>query len=433
MAAESDGLPNHWDIRRLDQVATIVDSLHKTPTYSDAGRPMIRVIDVQGGFLKTADALRVSDDVFDEFTRRYKPKRGDIVFSRVGSYGNASYVNTDEGFCLGQNTALLSPRINGRFLHLFLQSADARRQIDELAVGSTQKTVSLKSIAALQIPVPPRDELEAIAAVLGALDDKIELNRRMNATLEAMAQTLFQSWFVDFDPVRTELDGRKPAGLDSATAALFPNEFEDWELGPIPKDWRVGKIHDILTFSRSTVDPSETPNDLFAHYSLPAFDEGRTPKIEPGSEIKSQKLAVPPDAALLSKLNPHIPRIWFPDVSGDARAVCSTEFLVAAAKPGFSREFLFCLFTSNQFGTEYATLVTGTTGSHQRVKGESVLEIKLVVPPTEIVERFSSIVIPIFQKVALQIRESTTLATIRDALVPRLLNGELRVNKNLSD
>jgi type I restriction enzyme S subunit len=135
----------------------------------------------------------VTEDVFQEFTRRYAPKRGDIVFSRVGSYGNASYANTDVPFCLGQNTALLSPRINGRFLHLFLQSTDAQRQIEQVVVGSTQKTISLKSISALQVPIPPAEELEAIAHILGTLDDKIELNRRMSETLEAMARALFKS------------------------------------------------------------------------------------------------------------------------------------------------------------------------------------------------------------------------------------------------
>ena len=272
MEAEfSNGFPDHWSMQRLDQVATIIDSLHKTPTYSDAGHPMVRVTDVQGGFLKTADALRVSQDVFDEFTRRYKPKRGDIVFSRVGTYGNVSYVNTDEDFCLGQNTALLLPKINGRYLHLVLQSARARRQIDDLAVGSTQKTISLKSIAALQIPVPPCDELEAIAAELGALDDKIELNRRMNATLEAMARALFQSWFVDFDPVRAKLDGG-PTGLDSATAALFSNEFEDSELGPIPRGWTVAKLSNSFDLTMGQSPPGESYNEEGA--GLP-FYQGR--------------------------------------------------------------------------------------------------------------------------------------------------------------
>ena len=94
--------------------------------------------------------------------------------------------------------------------------------------------------------LPPLAEQKAIAAVLGALDDKIELNRRMNATLEAMARALFQSWFVDFDPVRAKLDGRQPTGLDPATAALFPNEFEDSELGPIPKRLGSASVDEIL-------------------------------------------------------------------------------------------------------------------------------------------------------------------------------------------
>ncbi len=222
MSERAQLLPESWEVRRLDEVATIIDSLHKTPSYSDVGNAMVRVTDVQGGFLDLTKTLRVSTEVFREFTRRYAPRKGDMVFSRVGSYGNISYARTDTPFCLGQNTALISPRINGRFLHLFLQSQEARWQIEQVVVGSTQKTISLKSISALQIPVPPPDEIEAIAAVLGALDDKIELNRRMNATLDAMARALFQSWFVDFDPVRAKLDSRQPPGLDPTTAALFP-------------------------------------------------------------------------------------------------------------------------------------------------------------------------------------------------------------------
>src|SRR5204863_6514313 len=106
-------------------------------------------------------------------------------------------------------------------------------------------------------PLPPLAEQEAIAAVLGALDDKIELNRRMNTTLEAMARALFQSWFVNFDPVRAKLDGRQPTGLDPATAALFPNEFEDSELGPIPKGWHIGKLGEVATNPRRTVRAHE--------------------------------------------------------------------------------------------------------------------------------------------------------------------------------
>ena len=137
--------------------------------------------------------------------------------------------------------------------------------------------------------LPPLAEQKAIAAVLGALDDKIELNRRMNATLEAMARALFQSWFVDFDPVRAKLDGRQPTGLDPATAALFPNEFEDSELGHIPKGWTLGKVGDLATLNRGAVNPGDFPTETFDHFSLPAFDAGRTPKVELGSAIMSNK------------------------------------------------------------------------------------------------------------------------------------------------
>jgi hypothetical protein len=200
---------------------------------------MVRVTDVQGGFLDLSKTLRVSEEVFHEFTRRYAPKKGDMVFSRVGSYGNVSYARTDTPFCLGQNTALISPHINGRFLHLFLQSAEARWQIEQVVVGSTQKTISLKSISALQIPIPPPDELEAIAAVLGALDDKIELNRRMNATLEAMARALFQSWFVDFDPVRAKLDGRPPP---LSTLPPPPSSPSTWKTPRLDTSRKVGRL-----------------------------------------------------------------------------------------------------------------------------------------------------------------------------------------------
>ena len=188
----------------------------------------------------------------------------------------------------------------------------------------------------------------------------------------------------------------------------------------------MGKVENILTFNRSTVDPSDFRDELFAHYSLPAFDEGRVPKLELGDAIKSQKLIVPPAAVLLSKLNPHIPRIWLPDVSAHNRALCSTEFLVAQPKAGSSRELLFCLFTSDAFASDYGTLVTGTTGSHQRVKGESVLQMKIVIPPAAIIGQFSTLAKPMFDKVIRNIRESATLAGIRDTLLPKLLSGELK-------
>ena len=260
MSLSSMNLPASWESPRLDEVADVIDSLHKTPKYSTDGYRMVRVTDVRGGFLDLSNAFFVTDEVFQEFSKRHKPQEGDIVFSRVGSYGNASYVKTDEPFCLGQNTAVIIPKINSRFLHQCLQSRVVKRQIEESAVGSTQKTISLKSINALRIPLPPESERDAIASILGALDDKIELNRRMNATLESLARAIFKSWFVDFDPVHANAirqnAGKTGAGQMPASSAiptthdpkvldLFPSTFQDSELGPIPEGWSAKPLSDV--------------------------------------------------------------------------------------------------------------------------------------------------------------------------------------------
>lgn len=279
------------------------------------------------------------------------------------------------------------------------------------------------------LPLPDLAEQKAIASVLGALDDKIELNRRMNANLEAMARALFKSWFVDFDPVRAKLDGRKPKGLDEPTAALFPDSFQDSKAGHIPDGWTIGMVNDLATLNRGAVSPCEFPAETFDHFSLPAFDDGRTPKAELGSAIMSNKFTVMPNSVLLSKLNPHIPRIWLPDLNPSRRSVCSTEFMVVCSKPDVSREYLFSLFTSAAFASIYGTLVTGTTGSHQRIRPESVLDMTIVIPSSLLVRRFTDIVKPMFDRVNRNTEQSLTLATLRDTLLPKLISGELSVDK----
>jgi len=320
-------------------------------------------------------------------------------------------------------------KCDSRFLLYSIQSDAVQHEIKvNEGTGSTVSNLRIPLLEALlPIPHPPLAEQKAIAAVLGALDDKIELNRRMNATLETMARALFQSWFVDFDPVRAKLDGGQPVGLDPGTAALFPDSFQDTEAGHIPNGWSVGRVADAYDFSRSSINPGGFAGETFDHYSLPAFDAGRTPKAELGSAIMSNKLVVTCNSVLLSKLNPHIPRIWLPDLHATRRSVCSTEFIVASTRLGYSREFLFSLFTSAAFASTFCTLVTGTTGSHQRLRPESVLDMKTVIPPSPLVEAFTAVAKPIFDKINRNIDQSRTLAILRYTLLPKLLSGQLQV------
>ena len=316
-------------------------------------------------------------------------------------------------------------KIDKRFLFYLLQTAEYRHEVLASATGSTVRHTSPGRILAYRAIIPPLPEQRAIASVLGTLDDLIELNRETNEILEEMARALFKSWFVDFDPVRAKLEGRPPAGMDAATAALFPDHFQDSELGQIPKGWEVGKVSDLATLGRVAVNPGRHPEEFFDHYSLPAFDDGRNPKTEIGSAIMSNKFLVEPDSVLLSKLNPHIPRVWLPDLDVKRRSVCSTEFMVARASAGVSREYLFSLFTNPYFASIYGTLVSGTTGSHQRISPDSFIAMQVVAPPIPLVKAFTDLVRPMFDTIHSNLRESRDLATLRDTLLPKLLSGEV--------
>jgi type I restriction enzyme S subunit len=424
-------MAGEWPKQALEEVAELTGGFaFKSEDYSPDGRFVLRTLNIKDDCsIHRDDAVFLPLEKCDLY-KRFELQEHDTLFVMVGAtLGKVGYVRRETlPALLNQNMWRIRGRdglCDKRYLHYAFRHTVLKSV--GWASGSARDFVRRDDYRTMEIPLPPLAEQRAIAGVLGALDDKIELNRRMNGTLESMARALFQSWFVDFDPVRAKLDGRQPAGLDPETAVLFPDSFEDSESGHIPKGWHVGRVAEVSDFSRSSINPAEFPGETFDHYSLPAYDEGRTPKGELGSGIMSNKLVVTPNSVLLSKLNPHIPRIWLPDLHEKRRSVCSTEFIVASTRLGFSCEFLFSLFTSAAFATTYGTLVTGTTGSHQRIRPESVLEMKTIIPPSELVEAYSNITKPMFDRVKRNITQSRTLATLRDALLPKLLSGELSV------
>jgi type I restriction enzyme S subunit len=293
--------------------------------------------------------------------------------------------------------------------------------------GSVAERLNLPTIRALPVCIPPLPEQDKIARTLGALDDKIELNRRMNETLESMARAIFKSWFVDFDPVRAKAEGRQPAGMDAETARLFPDSFTSTLEVDVPRSWLMAGLSTMVTVQREALDPGKYPDEVFDHFSIPAFDKGRTATPERGGVIKSIKFSLSRRVVLISKLNPQIPRAWLPNIRTTARALSSTEFIVTEPRTPFTREFVYCVFTSERFSESFAQLVTGTSGSHQRVKPDDFLKLTAVLPASSVVTRFTEVVEPILGRVMQNIEESLTLASVRDGLLPKLLSGELRV------
>lgn len=356
---------------------------------------------------------------------------GDIVFTQRGTLGQVSLVPDGkfERYLVSQSQMKLT--VNGdiadpTFFYYVFISDEQQEYVRQHAIQTGVPHTNLGILRGTPVPLPALSEQRAIAHVLGTLDDKIELNRRMSETLEAMARALFKSWFVDFDPVRAKAEGRDP-GLPKPLADLFPARLVDSELGEIPERWEVGRFGEVVEQLRDQENPLSFPDALFQHFSIPAFDDGQTAKTELGEGIKSLKSRVPAGVILMSKLNPEIERVWMVDLRPDNRAVCSTEFLVLRPRPPFTRGYAYCLARSPLFRQQIESLVTGTSKSHQRAQVDAILSLAVIKPPARVVAAFDRLASSMLAR-TLECRcDGRTLAALRDTLLPKLISGELRV------
>lgn len=220
---------------KLSEIAEVIDSLHKTPKYTDDpnGYPMVRVTDINSRVLNLTNTKKVSLEVYNEFSKKHKSKVGDIVFSRVGSYGRSSIVLSNDEFCLGQNTAFIVPSINSEFLHYYLNSPSAKEQIDSFVSGSTQPTVSLKSIKNIVIPTPENNEQKRIVAILGQVFADIEQARTKTEQNLKNARELFESYLqqafsnqIDNCMVRSMSDKTLLTMIDGDRGKNYPKKSE---------------------------------------------------------------------------------------------------------------------------------------------------------------------------------------------------------------
>ena len=381
---------------------------------------------------------RLSPDRLDQFSHPVYGSNGIIGFSeeinsdpntiivgRVGSYcGSLHY--SERSCWVTDNAIRANPieRNNAKFLYYLLQTL----RLNDRQTGSGQPLLNQTVLSSVPVIVPPPAEQHAIAHVLGTLDDKIELNRRMNETLEKMARALFKSWFVDFDPVRAKMEGRDPA-LPKHIADLFPDRLVESALGEIPEGWQVKLFGDIINRLGGNINPLTCPDTVFSHFSIPAYDKGQLPKQELGTEIKSTKTRVPSGAILLSKLNPEIERVWLVDVMDDEAAICSTEFLVLQGRTPIQRSYIYCLACNSFFREQIKSLVTGTSKSHQRAPASAITKLEVVFPPGSIAQMFESRASELFNRGLSCRREIKTLSALRDALLPRLISGEIRLRE----
>lgn len=376
-----------------DLCELVVDCKNRTPPEVAPGEEpagyAIGTPHIINGRISLANAKKVSRNTFDTWTARAVPQEGDVVLTREAPVGRVGRVEEGMKICLGQRTMLLRPdaqRTDSRYLHYLLLSSPIQDRLHSQGSGSTVAHLRVSQVRELRIPeVPTLGEQRRIGAALGALDDKITINKRIATAAEEITLAIASSM--------------------------------RW-------DRRV-RLGEICSLRKEQCTPQELDVDVVDHYSLPAYDAEKTADHVSPASIKSAKFMIPEAAILLSKLNPEIPRVWNVEPDEKTLALASTEFLVLTPILGVSTHQLWAVAAQHDFRSTLASRVTGTSKSHQRVRPTEALATE-VVDPRQLGEEGQQID-SLAEKTALVRKENRTLAALRDNLLPQLVSGRLHV------
>jgi type I restriction enzyme, S subunit len=317
--------------------------------------------------------------------------------------------------------------LDPRFLAYFLNSPACLALVKSLTTGTTRLRIRRADIERLQIPLPPPPEQRAIAHILGTLDDKIQLNQRMSATLEAMAHALFKSWFVDFDPVRAKAEERE-TGLPENLAALFPDRLVESEHGEVPQGWTVVTLPTIIDVnpSRPLRKGEVAPYLDMANMPTRGHAPDRVIDRPFGSGMRFMN-----GDTLVARITPCLEngKTAFVDFLAEEQVGWgSTEYIVLCPRDRVPPPFGYLLARDERFREFCIQHMTGTSG-RQRVPASALDHYELVCPPGEdVLLAFGGIVLPLFTRSSMAVREARTLTALRDALLPKLVSGELRVS-----
>ena len=280
----------------------------------------------------------------------------------------------------------------------------------------------------MKLRVPGRDVQNVVVEVLQALDHRIDLLRQTNTTLESIAQTVFKSWFIDFDPVRAKAEGREPEGMDSATAALFPAEFEESALGLIPKGWRATTVAEAVEFNPSRHLSKGADARYLEMANAPTNGHRPLEQVELRTFASGCKFRN--GDALLAKITPCLEngKSAFVDfLDGEETGWGSTEFIVLRARPALPPYAAYLLARHEPFRQFAIQAMTGTSG-RQRVELSRLMQFAMALPPDSgIADAAAPTMLALQSRIAANDEHAKTLSELRDTLLPRLISGQLRL------
>ncbi len=390
---QEDKIPEGWIETTLGEVADITmgqSPAGDTCSENSSGVPLLNG-PTEFGFTHptpvqfTVDAKKIS-------------LVNDLLFCVRGSTtGRMNW--SDQKYALGRGVASIRHKSGQKYRKYIRGIFDFKLSaLLAEATGSTFPNVSKVQLENIEVLLPPLPEQKAIADVLSSFDDKIELLREQNKALEKAAQTIFKEWFGKYSVDRPE---------------------------ELPEGWKFSVLGDISDHVKDSVRPFEKPDDIYLHYSLPAFDNGLKPVAEKGFTIKSNKYQVVENSFLVSKLNPFTPRIWT-IFEADISNICSTEFQVVKPLNDEYFSLIYCFLKSNKFTANLSQKIKGTSSSHQRVSPQDIFNSTLVVPDKGALREFDLVAGRLARKVDLNQRQIQQLEGVRDILLPELMKGSIR-------
>lgn len=325
---------------------------------------------------------------------------GDVLVSNIRPYFKKIWFAEYDGGCSSDVLVFRAKSgVSKRFLYYVLADSTFFEYSMATSKGTKMPRGDKTAIMKYEVPIFTYDEQEKIAVILESLDKKIKLNTEINDNLTQQARSLYQAWFVDYEPFG----------------------------GSAPSDWPNVSLGHVAIMKTDSWSPVKNPNDIVEHYSIPAYDEKHYPVFESATDIKSNKYIITPDSVMISKLNPDIKRIWRP-MCLSANPVCSTEFIVYEARKNDQKDFIYSILDSVPFFNYLCAHTTGSTNSRQRATPKATLDFSFQLPPDNVIKDFCQLVTPMYDLIASNIVENQSLAQTRDSLLPRLMSGELDVS-----
>ena len=432
-------MSSEWPMVRLgDHVDACLGKMLDAKKNKGEPQPYLGNSNVRWGAFDLTDLAEMKFETHEE--ERYSLRLGDLVVCEGGEPGRCAIWTGPDGMKVQKALHRIRPleKLNNYYLFYWLRHAAAVGSLEPYFTGTTIKHLTGKAIAALEMPLPPMAVQLAAVNVLKSLDDRITLLRETNATLEAVAQALFKSWFVDFDPVRAKMEGRAPEGMDEATAALFPDALEESELGWVPKGWRMSHLADLTSTHHGSIQTGPFGSQLHAS----DYVDSGVPVVMP-KDIKDRRVTTDSVARVSQENADRLSRHQL--IAGDivfsrrgdverhalitqreAGWLCGTGcLLLRPGKSWRSSTFLSMALDAAQARTWLVQHAVGATMPN--INTGILGSVPVLLPPDALLSAFEDVVSATELKRSHNSSTAETLSTLRDTLLPRLISGQLRL------